>query len=145
MEHMLISACLLGIDCKYDGGNNALPSEIIEGLKRKYVLHPVCPERDGGLPVPRDPSERSGDKVLSCKDADVTEEFEKGARLALECAQKNGCCIAILKERSPSCGTGEIYDGSFTGRVIERDGVTAELLKRNGIAVFGESEATTLI
>ena len=140
MEKLLISACLTGENCKYDGGNNALPPEKLAALEAKYRLVPVCPERDGGLPTPRVPSERRGDRVLNREGEDVTEAFRKGAALALETARKAGCTRALLKERSPSCGSGRIYDGSFSGTVISGDGVTAELLKEKGLAVYGETE-----
>lgn len=137
---LLISACLLGTNCKYNGGNNALPPLKLAALETQYRLVPVCPERDGGLPTPRLPSERLGERVLNRAGEDVTEAFRRGAALALETARREGCRTALLKERSPSCGSGKIYDGSFRSRVIVGDGITAELLKENGIAVFGESE-----
>ena len=139
-EALLISACLLGINCKYNGGNNALPPWKRKALEEKYRLVPVCPERDGGLSTPRLPSERLGERVLNRAGEDVTEAFCRGAALALETAEREGCRIALLKERSPSCGSGKIYDGSFRSTVIVGDGITAELLKQNGIAVLGESE-----
>ena len=139
-EPLLISACLLGVNRKYNGGHNALPSERLAALEARYRLVPVCPERDGGLPTPRTPSERRGDRVVNRAGEDVTEAFRRGAALALETARVNHCHMALLKERSPSCGSGRIYDGSFTGTVIPGDGVTAELLKEKGLAVFGETE-----
>ena len=139
-EALLISACLLGEDCKYNGGNNALPRERLEALEAQYRLVSVCPERDGGLPIPRLPSERLGERVLNRAGEDVTVAFRRGAALTLETARREGCKKALLKERSPSCGSGRIYDGSFTSTVIEGDGITAELLKQNGIAVFCESD-----
>ena len=139
-EALLISACLLGTDCKYNGGNNAMPEEKLAVLRERYRLVPVCPERDGGLPTPRLPSERLGERVLNRAGEDVTEAFRRGAAHALETAEREGCLIALLKERSPSCGSGKIYDGSFTSTVIAGDGITAELLKQNGIRVLGESE-----
>ena len=139
-EPLLVSACLLGTDCKYNGGNNALPPEQLAALEAKYRLVPVCPERDGGLPTPRVPSERRGERVLNREGEDVTEAFRKGAALALEAARKAGCTRALLKERSPSCGSGRIYDGSFSGTLIPGDGVTAALLKEKGLAVYGETE-----
>ena len=139
-EALLISACLLGTNCKYNGGNNALPEEKLAVLRERYRLVPVCPERDGGLPTPRLPSERLGERVLNRAGEDVTEAFRRGAAHALETAEREGCRIALLKERSPSCGSGKIYDGSFTSTVIAGDGITAELLKQNGIRVLGESE-----
>lgn len=144
-EPMLISACFLGLDCKYSGGNNALGDKVIAGLKEKYQLVPVCPESYGGLPSPRLPSERVGERVLAKDGADVTEQYKKGAAAALRLAKLFGCKIALMKERSPSCGHDSIYDGSFTGRVVPGDGVAAELLKQNGVTVCGESDVVRLI
>ena len=145
MEKILVSACLLGCNCKYDGGNNALPPEIVEKLRENYEIYPVCPESDGGLPTPRNPSERRGERVINKAGEDVTAQYNKGAELALKTAEDNNCRMALLKERSPSCGSGEIYDGSFSHRLISGDGVTAELLKNNGIKVLGESLIDELI
>ena len=139
-EALLISACLLGTNCKYNGGNNALPPERLAALEERYRLVPVCPEQDGGLPTPRLPSERLGDRVVNKAGEDVTEAFRRGAELALERALREGCRLALLKERSPSCGSGRIYDGSFTATVIPGDGVTAEMLKKSGITVCSETE-----
>ncbi len=139
-EPLLVSACLVGVNCKYSGGNNALPPELLAALEEKYRLVPICPERDGGLPTPRLPSERKGKRVLNRAGEDVTEAFRRGAQFALETARREGCRLALLKERSPSCGSGEIYDGSFSGTLIPGDGVAAALLKEHGIAVFGETE-----
>ena len=139
-DALLISACLLGTNCKYNGGNNVLPEDMLDALREHYRLIPVCPERDGGLPTPRLPSERLGDRVVNRAGEDVTEAFRRGAALALEMAAREGCRIALLKERSPSCGSGRIYDGSFTGTVISGDGITAEALKKSGLTVYGETE-----
>ncbi len=144
-EPMLISACFLGLDCKYSGGNNALGDKVIAELMEKYRLVPVCPESYGGLPSPRLPSERVGERVLAKDGADVTEQYKKGAAAALRLAKLFGCKIALMKERSPSCGHDSIYDGSFTGRVVPGDGVAAELLKQNGVTVCGESDVVRLI
>ena len=140
-EKVLISACLLGVDCKYSGGNNSLDDEKLGRLKEKYDLIPVCPEAYGGLTTPRTPSERLGDKVVSKYGADVTEQFQKGAEAALFLAKLFDVKLAILKENSPSCGSGTIYDGTFTGTLMSGDGMTAELLKKHGIAVIGENDA----
>lgn len=145
MENILISACLLGIDCKYDGGANTVSEKYIEALKAKYNLIPVCPESYGGLPAPRIPSERVGERVLAKDGADVTAQYKKGAEAALRLAQIFGCKAAILKERSPSCGHGVIYDGTFSHTLIPGDGVAAELLKRNGVTVYGEDDIASLI
>ena len=139
-ETLLISACLLGADCKYNGGNNALEEAKLAALRERYRLIPVCPEQAGGLPTPRLPSERRGDRVVNKVGEDVTEAFRRGAELALETALREGCRAALLKERSPSCGSGRIYDGSFTGTVIVGDGITAEKLKKCGLTVCGETE-----
>ena len=132
-EKLLISACLLGFCCKYDGGTNTLPADTIAALREQYDLIPVCPETAGGLPIPRAPSERRGGRVLSREGNDVTDEYEKGALLALALAERFGCRRALLKERSPSCGAGEIYDGSFSHTRIPGDGVAAEALRKAGI------------
>lgn len=139
MENLLISACLLGVECKYSGGSNALPEETIEKLRTRYRLIPVCPETAGGLPTPRDPSERLGERVVSCRGADVTAQFKKGAEAALTLARRYGCTTALMKEHSPSCGSGLIYDGSFLGKLVKGDGCAAELLKAAGVSVFGEN------
>lgn len=139
MENLLISACLLGDECKYSGGSNALPEETIEKLRTRYRLIPVCPETAGGLPTPRDPSERLGERVVSCRGADVTAQFKKGAEAALTLARRYGCTTALMKEHSPSCGSGLIYDGSFSGKLVKGDGCAAELLKAAGVSVVGEN------
>ena len=144
-EPLLISACLLGASCKYNGGNNAMPPALLAALEARYRLVPVCPERDGGLPTPRLPSERKENRVLNRAGEDVTEAFRRGAQLALETARREGCRLALLKERSPSCGSGKIYDGSFSGTLITGDGVAAALLKEHGLAVFGESQIQALL
>ena len=139
MENLLISACLLGVECKYSGGSNALLEETIEKLRTRYRLIPVCPETAGGLPTPRDPSERLGERVVSCRGADVTAQFKKGAEAALTLARRYGCTTALMKEHSPSCGSGLIYDGSFLGKLVKGDGCAAELLKAAGVSVVGEN------
>lgn len=138
-DKALISACLLGAECKYSGGSNALPEDTLAALREKYELIPVCPECYGGLTTPRAPSERRGDKVVSKTGADVTEQFQKGAQTALHLAEMFGARLAIFKENSPSCGSGTIYDGTFTGTLTQGDGVTAELLKKHGIKVISEN------
>ena len=142
-EKLLVSACLLGENCKYNGGNNYTPG--IEKLKERFELVPVCPETSGGLQSPREPSERVGDKVLTRSGEDVTEAFRRGAEKSLEIALAQGVTRAVLKERSPSCGSGAIYDGSFSGAVVSGDGAAAELLKRHGITVLGESRIEELL
>ena len=141
MENILISACLLGVACRYDGCKKPLPSSVIEKLQQQYHLIPICPEIMGGLPTPRIPAEiQLNRKVIRADGADVTENYRKGAEEALQLAELFHCKLAILKEKSPSCGMGKIYDGSFSKTLIHADGITAELLKENGIRVIGESE-----
>ena len=139
MEKVIISACLLGVRCRYDGKSNKLPEETLEMLRERYELIPVCPECYGGLTTPRTPSERLGGGVVSKTGADVTEQFQRGAEAALYLAGLFGAKLAILKKNSPSCGSGTIYDGTFTGTIVSGDGVTAELLKKNGITVIDEN------
>ena len=145
MGNVLISACLLGFECKYCGGSNKLTEQQLAALGERFRLIPVCPETAGGLPTPRDPSERLGDKVVSNQGRDVTAQYQKGAETALWLAHRYGCKAALLKEKSPSCGSGQIYDGSFTGKLIPGDGVAAEELKKEGLIVFGESDTELLI
>lgn len=142
-EKLLISACLLGRNCKYNGGNNYHP--LTEQLRERYDLVPVCPECLGGLRIPHDPSERVGDKVLSKTGADVTAAFRLGAEKTAEAARKSGARKAVLKERSPSCGFGAIYDGTFTGTVVPGNGVAAEALAAEGVAIWGESQMEELL
>ena len=137
-EKILVSACLFGLSCRYDGKEK--PDERVIALKEKYELVPFCPEIYGGLETPRTPSERVDDKVIMKNGRDVTENYKRGAEGALYLCKTMGIKKAVLKERSPSCGNGKIYDGSFSGTLKDGDGVTAELLKKNGIEVFGESE-----
>jgi len=132
----ICSACLLGIKCRYDG-KNKLNKKLVE-LAKKEILIPICPEQLGGLPTPREPAEQKGKKVITKSGKDVTKNFKKGARQVLRIAKLFGIKKAILKQRSPSCGCGQIYDGTFSGRIIKGDGVTATLLKRNGIKVISE-------
>lgn len=140
---VLVSACLLGVCCRYDGESKPDPRVI--QLRDKFLLIPICPEVDGGLPTPRTPSERVGGRVLMKDGKDVTENYLAGAKEALRLAGQYGCSSAILKARSPSCGSGRIYDGSFTGKLISGDGVAAGLLKSQGIAVYTEEEIEKFI
>ena len=136
---ILVSACLLGICCRYDGRGN--PKEWIQKLAGTEQLIPVCPEQLGGLPTPRPPVEWQEGKALNCEGGDCTEAFLRGAQEALKLARLTGCELAILKARSPSCGSREIYDGTFSGRRIQGQGAAARLLSANGIRVFDETEA----
>ena len=139
-KNILVSACLLGICCRYDGRGN--PNEKIQRLlnREDVTLIPVCPEQLGGLSTPRVPSERITDRVFNRLGEDVTDNFIRGAEAALQIARLSNCRTAILKERSPSCGCGRIYDGSFSGTLREGNGITAEILIADGIRVYGESQ-----
>lgn len=140
----IVSACLAGYNCRYDG--TSFTVEKVKLLVESGEGIPVCPEQMVGLPAPRGQCEivSSGEtvKVLSINGEDYTEEFFKGANLTLQLAETRGIKKAILKSRSPSCGCGEIYDGTFSGRRIEGNGITAELLLKNGIKVYNESYFT---
>ena len=109
-------------------------------MSKEEVLIPVCPEQLGGLPTPREPAEQRDEKVITKFGKDVTQNFKKGAEQVLKIAKLFGIKKAILKQKSPSCGCGKIYDGSFSGRIIKGDGVTTTLLKRNGIKVISEED-----
>lgn len=143
-KKILVSACLLGEPCKYSGGSN-YNQDVIDLLERLNAgAVPVCPEVLGGLPTPRTPAEIQDGRVVTADGRDVTEAFVRGAQKALLAAKENGCSLAVLKERSPSCGCGEIYDGSFSGRLISGDGMTARLLRQAGIPVVGERRCKEL-
>ena len=143
MEKILISACLVGDKCKYDGHTNYTP--LIKDLLEKYELVPFCPEVEGGLPTPRKPSERKGDKVVNNAGNDVTRNFQLGAEKALNICKYLNIKIAILKENSPSCGVNQIYDGNFNKKLIKGEGVTTELLRKNGITVYTENQIEELL
>jgi uncharacterized protein YbbK (DUF523 family) len=113
-------------------------------LAKNYILIPVCPEILGGLPTPREPAEQKGKKVITKSGKDVTKYFEKGAKEVLKIAKILKIKKAILKQKSPSCGCGKIYDGTFSKRLIKGDGVTAKLLKKNGIEVFTEENIDSM-
>lgn len=140
--NILISGCLLGLKCRYDAKEKKLPE--IEKLIESYNLIPVCPEQLGGLPTPRIPAERVKDRIITQVGVDVTKEYQIGAEEALKIAKLYNCKKAILNEKSPSCGCGKIYDGTFSRNLIVGNGVTADLLLKNGIEVFGESEIDKL-
>lgn len=139
---ILVSACLLGINCKYNGKNN-YNDKVIEFIKNKKFI-PVCPEQLGGLETPRKPSEiilKNNKKyVYNIENKDVTREFKKGALETLYIAKKFKCQLAILKANSPSCGCGKIYDGSFSSKLVNGNGITAQLLIDNKIKVVSEED-----
>lgn len=135
---ILVSACLLGEPCRYDGKSK--PNEAVISLKEKHTLIPVCPEALGGLKTPRIPAEICGDRVMRADGADITEEYKRGAKSTLDIAKKEGVSLAILKSRSPSCGNKQIYDGNFTKTLIDGKGITARLLEQNQIRVIDEQE-----
>ena len=137
-QALLVSACLLGVPCKYSGGHNRCP-EVLD-LKNRYRLIPVCPEQLGGLPTPRPPAECRGDLVINREGVDVTAQFHSGAEAVLKLADIFRCTGAVLKSHSPSCGSGVIYDGSFTGTCVPGNGITARLLQDHGIPVWTEKE-----
>lgn len=139
---ILVSACLLGVSCRYDGKTK--PHANVLKLMERHTLIPVCAELLGGLPTPRLPSERQGDRVMMADGTDVTAAYRRGAEEILRLARLYGAKCAILKERSPSCGSGKICDGTFTGTLTDGWGVTAELLRDNGITVYGESDIDSI-
>lgn len=140
---LLVSACLLGVACRYDG--KAKAHEGVISLREKHTLIPFCPEVYGGLPTPRPASERREERVFTQKGDEVTEQFCRGAEETLRLCRLYGCEAALLKERSPSCGHGVIHNGKFDGGLVPGNGVTAEWLLQNGIAVYGESDWEALL
>lgn len=143
MEYILVSACLLGDNTKYNGLNNYTSD--IHKLEEYAKFIKVCPEMDGGLSCPRNPSEIIKDKVVSNKGIDVTAEYNLGASRSLEMVKKYNIKYAVLKEKSPSCGVHQIYDGTFSGTKIPGMGVTTKLLVEAGVMVFSENEIDELV
>jgi purine nucleoside phosphorylase len=133
-ELWLVSACLLGTNCKYNGGNN-YNQNVIDFLKDKCYIA-VCPEEAGGLPTPRIPCERNKDKVVTKEHTDVTKEFQLGAKKCFSSKATH----ALLKSKSPSCGKGKIYDGTFTKTLIDGNGIFAEMCLANNIIVMTEDD-----
>jgi len=140
-EKILVSACLAGVNCRYDGKNN-------DNIKIKKLIESgkdiifVCPEQLGGLSTPRVPAELIGDKILDKTGKDVTSNFQKGAEETLKIAKMFNIKFAILKAKSPSCGSKQIYDGTFSDTLTKGEGVTTTLLKKNGIEIINEYEIT---
>lgn len=150
MERVLVSACLLGRRVRYDGGAKSLASEILAQWQAEGRIVAVCPEVDAGLPTPRAPAEIiAGDgggvlagsaQVVDRDGADLTEVFRQGASLALQLCREHAIKVAVLTEHSPSCGSTQIYDGSFSGEKRAGAGVTAALLRQHGVHVFGQQD-----
>ncbi len=133
---ILVSACLLGLRCRYDGQSKS--NERVLRLMEKHELIPVCPEQLGGLPTPRPPAEIRNGRVTNCKGEDVTAQYEKGAAETLRLYDLLHCGCALLKARSPSCGCEEVYDGTFSGTLIAGQGIAAKMLSQNQIIVLSE-------
>ena len=131
---IMVSACLLGTNCKYNGGNN-LSEKVMKYIEGHEVI-PVCPEVMGGLPIPRVPSEIVDGVVAMADGRNVDAEFRKGARIGLELAKENNVDLVILQSRSPSCGVKQIYDGTFSGNKIAGQGIFASLLTENGFRII---------
>lgn len=138
--NILISACLLGQYCRYDGKTKVYPQ--VQALLNRDDIHliPVCPEQAGGLATPRPAAERQGKRVVTANGSNVTAQYQRGAEAALYWARLFHCTKAILKEKSPSCGHGQIYDGTFSRILTVGDGVTAALLRAEGLDIIGESD-----
>lgn len=142
MERIIVSACLLGVSCRYDG--KSVPCEKVIALMDKYTLIPVCAEILGGLATPRVPSEIADGKVINKEGADVTENYLRGAKEVLRLCKLYGAKKAILKEKSPSCGVNLIYDGTFSGTLKSGMGICSSLLAENGIEIFSEDNSDKL-
>ena len=137
MKHVLVSACLLGMPCRYDGRSK--PTALTE-LSRAAALVPFCPEIYGGLATPREPAEILHGRVVAKSGTDVTEQYRKGAKETVRLAKMLGCDCAVLQDRSPSCGRGMIHNGNFDGGLIPGDGIAARALLEAGIPVYSASE-----
>lgn len=132
----ICSACLLGVNCRFDGGNK-INRKLIE-LSQKGTLIPICPEQLGGLPTPREIAEIRNGKVYTKSGRDITKRYRQGARETLKIAKLSGAKEAILKQKSPSCGYGQIFDGSFSGKLKAGKGITASLLEKNGLKIISD-------
>ena len=143
MSKYIVSACLCGINCKYNGGNNLNPT-VLELVKNGEAI-PVCPEQLGGLPTPRVPSEIKDGKVINKEGIDVTKNFEDGACEVLKLCKELGINKAILKSKSPSCGYGEVYDGNFNGTLVKGNGILTNMLIDNGIEVISSDNLNDMI
>ncbi len=144
-ENLLISACLAGVPCRYDGRDNRIPDHELKVLKALFRLIPICPEQLGGLPTPRIPSEiQSGEYVMNAQGDDVSINFLRGADAALRIAKLNGSRLACMKEHSPSCGRDHVYDGRFRGILVRGKGLTVKVFEKNGIKVYNEKEIKKL-
>ncbi len=133
---IIVSACLAGVECRYNGSSYAVP-QIIEMVIQGRAI-PICPEILAGLPTPRPPVEQYEGKIISLNGDDQTALYRAGAKMGLEIAVVSGCLKAILKSKSPTCGAGWIYDGTFSGNLISGDGIFAKMLKEKGIEVCTE-------
>ncbi len=142
-EAILVSACLLGVPCRYDG--KSTENNAVWQLAKRFRLIPVCPEVMGGLPVPREPMELRDGRVISQTGTDGTAAYRKGAKVTLRLAKRYACRAALLKERSPSCGAGKVHNGLFDGGMVPGNGIAAERLLANGIAVFHEGQINELV
>ena len=142
-QRILVSACLLGENCRYDGKNNLVNEP--KSLAKYFDFVPICPEVNGGLKIPRNPAEIQEDSVIDCKGRDVTENYFDGAVWAVSIANQLNIKIAILKEKSPSCGVRKIHNGKFDGGLIDGEGFTTKRLKKYGIRVLSEEDIPALI
>ena len=134
---VLVSLCLLGAGCRYDGKGNQVD---LSALMARAELIPVCPEQLGGLPTPRPPAEIQNGQVVSRTGDDVTAAYRRGAEQTLRLCRLTGCSAAVLKANSPSCGCGQVHDGSFSGALVPGSGITAQLLKDHGVRVLTEED-----
>ena len=135
---VLISACLLGEACRYDGKSSE-QTELIDRIRDKQLIS-VCPEVEGGLPTPRPPAEVKGDQVLRENGVDVTSQFIKGSEFCRDKGISEKVTLAILKSRSPACGCGQIYNGSFTKTLVEGDGIFTQTLKAAGFECVSDED-----
>ena len=140
MKKILVSACLYGDKCRYDEGDVSFDDPTFLKWKAEGRLVKICPEVYGGLKTPRPDSQIRGERVLARTGQDVTEEYKKGAKEAVRLAEENQVVCCIMKQRSPSCGSKIIYDGTFTGSKIKGEGIAVRKLRKEGFKVFGEED-----
>lgn len=142
---LLVSSCLLGEKVRYDAKGNKIDSKLFESILNTHQIFSFCPEVEGGLPIPRPAAEIHNKRVLSSTNIDFTKEFEEGALKALTLCMKENIIFALLKSKSPSCGNKQIYDGSFSGKLIDGMGLCVKKLQAHNIMVFNENELEALV
>lgn len=145
MKSLLISSCLLGENVRYDGGNCEIAAELLSQIKNKFQIISLCPEVTAGFSTPRNPIELSEGKIINAQGRDLTYMFDKALLKIDELVKEHNITLALMKESSPSCGVSNIYDGTFSGNIIDGSGIITSYLKNKNIKVFSENQLLELL